>query len=84
MIYSARKHKGLGLFRAQWEASLQHINICNILQKENNLYLNHFRNFKQECSSCLQNLDLQFDSTFQDPRTSLLYDKKIRHHLQDR
>ena len=84
MIYSARKHKGLGLFRAQWEASLQHINICNILQKENNLYLNHFRNFKQECSSCLQNLDLQFDSTFQDTRTSLLNVKKIRHHLQDR
>ena len=46
MLYSERKYKGLGLFKASWEMRLQHINICSVLKRVNDPLVNQLRNFE--------------------------------------
>ena len=39
MLYSSKKVKGLGDYKAQSEAFLQHLNACHILKKCENVYV---------------------------------------------
>ena len=41
MLYSPKKWRGLGVIRAEWEASLQHFNNCQRLQKVDYAHLHH-------------------------------------------
>ena len=47
MIYSHRKYRGLGVFKAQWKAYLQHINISVRLTKLNDRLLEECRDFSK-------------------------------------
>ena len=39
MLYSSKKVDGLGVYKAQSEAFLQHLNTCHILKKSENVYV---------------------------------------------
>lgn len=84
MVYTDRKFKGLGLFRASWEAKLQHINICNKLRQANNGYINAIRNLDEECHRCLNDLDLDINEQIQSPHGSLPNARKVRQILRDK
>lgn len=58
MIYSPRKFKGLGLVNANWEASLQHINIIACLSRLANPYLQKIIDFNHEISAALKRLKI--------------------------
>ena len=59
MLYSEIKCRGLGLFKAKWEAFLQKINACLKLKGTNNMYINHSKNnFDHEINDCLQKLNI--------------------------
>ena len=52
MLYAAKKHRGLSISKAEWEAYLQHINVCMILQKANDPYIPHSRDLNKEIEKC--------------------------------
>lgn len=58
MLYSPRTHRGLGLIRATWEASLQHFNITKKLENANDPFIAATRLLKDEQKLCLHNLHL--------------------------
>ena len=65
MLYSSKKVKGLGVYKAQWEAFLQRLNACHILKKSENVYMNSICNNEEEQQKCINELDLEnFDSLF--------------------
>ena len=59
MLYADKKFKGLGLFRATWEAVLQQINSCQLLINSQNPYINNTRNLDKEQASSLAQLPLE-------------------------
>lgn len=48
MIYGPKKYRGLGIMKAEWEASLQNINILKKLSDSNNPLLKLLRNCENE------------------------------------
>lgn len=83
MIYSEKRYKGLGVFRASWEALLQHINSCNILKREGNQYIEATRNLDEEITKCLTELNVD-DKTEEMKNKHGEYDtKKIRNKLRE-
>ena len=50
MLYSSKKVKGLGVYKAQWEAFLRRLNACHILKKTINVYMNSIYNIQEEQS----------------------------------
>ncbi|KAJ4440395.1 hypothetical protein ANN_08536 [Periplaneta americana] len=56
MLYSSRKVRGLGIMKASWEAFLQHINVCNLLDSIDDPLLATTRNFAQEIRASIQHL----------------------------
>ena len=61
MLYASKKFRGLGIVRAEWEASLQHFNICSRLEKVKDRHLHHVRNLKQEQEFALKRLKISDD-----------------------
>ena len=84
MIYASRKNKGLGFFCATWEARLQHINICQVLLKENNPYINGCRELDSEITSCLKHLEIEPKANLYDNRSLFLDARKVRRELRER
>ena len=84
MVYTARKYKGLGLFRATWEAKLQHINTCNILARANNGYIHATRNLEQETNRCIQDLGIEISDRLLSKHTNLPSATKVRQVLQEK
>ena len=60
MLYTAKQYKGLGIFRARWEAYLQSINSCVKLQHVGNLYIRNTRNLEEEITHCVEKLHIPF------------------------
>ncbi|KAJ4437595.1 hypothetical protein ANN_17740 [Periplaneta americana] len=58
MLYIERKYKGLSLFKAQWEACLQHLNICNTLLRTSNPLVVSTRNIAAEKKVCSRKLKI--------------------------
>ncbi|KAJ4432357.1 hypothetical protein ANN_20976 [Periplaneta americana] len=58
MLYTERKYKGLSLFKAQWEAYLQHLNICNTLLRTSNPLVVSTRNIAAEKKVCSRKLKI--------------------------
>ncbi|KAJ4440551.1 hypothetical protein ANN_08696 [Periplaneta americana] len=58
MLYSPKKYKGLGLYKASWEAFLQFVNVCKLLAKTNNIYVSNTRDFTNEIQASLDKLGL--------------------------
>ncbi|KAJ4428814.1 hypothetical protein ANN_25807 [Periplaneta americana] len=58
MIYSDMKCKGLGLFKAEWEAHLQHANTCRVLALSANPYVTATRDLFTESTECVKSLQL--------------------------
>ncbi|KAJ4441002.1 hypothetical protein ANN_10851 [Periplaneta americana] len=58
MLYSPKKYKGLGLYKASWEAFLQFINACKLLAKTNNIYVSNIRDLTKEIQPSLDKLGL--------------------------
>jgi len=56
VYYTGRKLRGLGILRVTWEASLQHINICQTLLKINDSHLHIIRNMDSEIKKCRDRL----------------------------
>ena len=48
MLYSPNKCQGLGVVRLECEASLQHFNICQRLQKVDDAHMHHLRQLQME------------------------------------
>ena len=53
MLYSSKKFKGLGVYRAQWEAVIQQFNSCRVLEKTHNKYINTLRDLNDDKLKCL-------------------------------
>ena len=58
MLYSSRRVKGLGIFRAQWETLLQQLNSYRILERSHNEHINATRNLHADKLKCLEELGL--------------------------
>lgn len=58
VLYSPRKMKGLGIFRIEWEVTLQHLHICRLLYKSANTYITEIRNLEEEQKTCINKLQL--------------------------
>ncbi|KAJ4436916.1 hypothetical protein ANN_17048 [Periplaneta americana] len=58
MLYSPKKYRGLSLMKASWEASVQHINICNTLLRVDDSHLHNVRDLVSEKVSALSNLNI--------------------------
>ena len=85
MLYSDMKYKGLGLFKAGWEAYLQHLNSCKILVRSKNPYVLSCRNLGKETAECIRQLELTGTTApIKDPRTGILDSRKIRKILRER
>jgi hypothetical protein len=52
MLYTSKNLRGLAITKAQWEAFLQHYNICMVLLRANDPYIPHARNIEEEMSQC--------------------------------
>lgn len=81
MLYCSSKFKGLGLFKASWEAYIQNFNNCKTLFLLNHEYINHFRCLDVESDLCLKKINIQSDS-FSGNKWSL-NGKKIRQIKQN-
>ena len=60
MLYAPRKVRGLGLVRAEWEASLLHFNIARQLLKVNDIHLHSSRDFEKEQRLALSHLNIPY------------------------
>lgn len=49
---------GLGIFRIEWEVTLQHLHICRLLYKSANTYITEIRNLEEEQKTCINKLQL--------------------------
>lgn len=58
MLYAARNVRGLGLIKAEWEASIQHFNIARTLLNTNDDHLHCSRNLVKEQQQSLVQLDI--------------------------
>src|SRR5436190_16459689 len=63
MMYSPKENKGLGIFKAFWEAHIQHINICKTLMNVHDPYIDMCTHFKTDINECLKKLDLNIQNT---------------------
>ncbi|KAJ4436213.1 hypothetical protein ANN_18843 [Periplaneta americana] len=61
MLYAPRRLRGLGVFKAQWEAYLQHLNICQRLLHVDNPHVAATRNLPNEIEHCIKQLPITFD-----------------------
>ncbi|KAJ4450004.1 hypothetical protein ANN_01411 [Periplaneta americana] len=79
MIYSDMKCKGLGLFKAEWEAHLQHANTCRVLALSANPYVTATRDLFTESTEGVKSLQLtETSDVIKDPRTSLYDARRMR------
>ncbi|KAJ4427272.1 hypothetical protein ANN_24890 [Periplaneta americana] len=78
MLYTERKYKGLSLFKAQWEAYLQHLNICNTLLRTSNPLVVSTRNIAAEKKVCSRKLKIPPE----DLDISNINVHKLRHNLR--
>ncbi|KAJ4431792.1 hypothetical protein ANN_20397 [Periplaneta americana] len=58
MLYASKNVRGLGNLRAEWEASIQHYNICRRLEHVNDAHLHHMRNLEEEKKTSLTRLKI--------------------------
>ncbi|KAJ4447406.1 hypothetical protein ANN_09413 [Periplaneta americana] len=58
MLYASKNVRGLGIMRAEWEASIQHYNICRRLEHVNDAHLHHMRNLEEEKKTSLTRLKI--------------------------
>ena len=84
MIYTHRKFKGLGLFRASWESILQQINGLRVLHKAQDPYITSTRNLIEESNLCLQKLKLTPSESLLNARQKFIDSRKVREILRDR
>ncbi|KAJ4428144.1 hypothetical protein ANN_24158 [Periplaneta americana] len=85
MIYSDMKCKGLGLFKAEWEAHLQHANTCRVLALSANPYVTATRDLFTESTECVKSLQLtETSDVIKDPRTSLHDARRMRKKLREK
>ena len=84
MLYSDMRFKGLGLFKAAWEAYLQHINTCKTLTLSSNAYISATRNLRAESEESIKLLKLQADDTMKNLRTGLYEARYVRKILRER
>ncbi|KAJ4441003.1 hypothetical protein ANN_10852 [Periplaneta americana] len=63
MLYAPRRLRGLGVFIAQWEAYLQHLNICQRLLHVDNPHVAATRNLPNEIEHCIKQLPIILDSS---------------------
>ncbi|KAJ4427564.1 hypothetical protein ANN_25212, partial [Periplaneta americana] len=56
-----KRLRGLGVFKAQWEAYLQHLNICQRLLHVDNPHVAATRNLPNEIEHCIKQLPITFD-----------------------
>ncbi|KAJ4446890.1 hypothetical protein ANN_13591, partial [Periplaneta americana] len=61
MLYAPRRLRGLGVFKVQWEAYLQHLNICQRLLHVDNPHVAATRNLPNEIEHCIKQLPITFD-----------------------
>ena len=65
MLYFSKKVKGLGVYKAPWEALLQRLIAYHILKKSENVYMNSICNIQKEQQKCINELGLEnSDSLF--------------------
>ena len=79
MLYSSHNVKGLQLFRASWEAYIQHINICRALDRAKSPYIQHTRDLAGEVKKSLGKLGLGTEKE----EDLQLPSRKIREHLRN-
>ncbi|KAJ4447727.1 hypothetical protein ANN_09735 [Periplaneta americana] len=85
MIYSDMKCKGLGLFKAEWEAHLQHAKTCRVLALSANPYVTATRDLFPESTECVKSLQLtETSDVIKDPRTSLYEARRMRKKLREK
>jgi hypothetical protein len=58
MLYSSPSNKGLGIFKASWEAYIQNYSICHTLSLLNCPYLPLIRSLEEEMAQSLKKLDV--------------------------
>lgn len=81
MFYSPKKFRGMSLFRAKWEAFLQHFARCDVLQRYNIPIINHFYNLALEKTECIQKLELDHEIA---NVTSKLTSRSLRDMLREK
>ena len=84
MLYSNMRFKGLGLFKAAWEAYLQHINTCKTLTLSSNAYISATRNLRAGSEESIKLHKLQADDNMKNPRTGLYEARYVRKILRER
>jgi hypothetical protein len=58
MLYSSTKVKGLGLFRAKWEAPIQNFSVCQSLKQADNRFVDSLRDPKFEKNVACERLEV--------------------------
>ncbi|KAI5692677.1 hypothetical protein M8J75_007109, partial [Diaphorina citri] len=71
VYYARRNFRGLGIVRVTWEASLQHLNICQTLLKTPDPHLHVARDCESEIQQCKTHLGITNQETVRAARTSL-------------
>lgn len=82
MLYSSQKVKGLGIFKATWEAFIQTYNICTRLLACDDPYIPIVRDLKSEMSACLEKLEISSETLENNKNTGKT--KTIRETLKSR
>ena len=62
MLYAPKTLRGLGILNAQWEASIQHFNICNSLISINDAHLHKLRHLSREREHALNKLHIPLEA----------------------
>lgn len=83
MLYSPRKYKGLGLFRAKWEAVLQQFNGLRCLNNNKNAYILNTCNIYEQSQECLRQLNVSPSTTFINEKDNFLDPQKLRTALRN-
>jgi hypothetical protein len=92
MLYATKNLRGLAITKAEWEAFLQHYNICMVLSQVADPYIPYSRDIADEMKKCEQALNFS-DDDITEMKNSILQSKakikpkltkKMRDVLQER
>lgn len=86
MLYTSRNLRGLSITRAEWEAFLQHYNVCLVLLRVHDPYIQYVRDIETELKSCEDALNLS-DNELQElknPKIKSKLTKRMRIKLQEK
>jgi hypothetical protein len=86
MLYSSSCKRGLSITKAEWEAYLQHYNICEVLLRANDMYVPASKDIDAEMKVCENELNFTEEelSEFNNSNAKSKITKRMRKKLRDK